>query len=198
MTPAARPNFLATTSREGDHRFTLGFVTLGASGMSLKRLACALVLAQCAYCIGLSAQGIGSGNGTATPSARDAAEEAQYGPLAKIGHGVTAPVVTRQSEPEYSQEARKKKFNGTLLIGLVVDKQGRPQDVHIIRGVGMGLDENALKAVSHYRFRPAMENGQPVAVRINVEVNFQIFQGPQGLDGPTPPRPGEVRDASQP
>ncbi|HXE07663.1 MAG TPA: energy transducer TonB [Acidobacteriaceae bacterium] len=116
--------------------------------------------------------------GTARPDPQLAAEEAQYGPLAKIGHGVTAPVVTRQSEPEYTPEARKKKFNGTLLIGLVVDKQGRPQDVHIIRGVGMGLDENALKAVGHYRFRPAMENGQPVAVRINVEVNFQIFDNP--------------------
>jgi periplasmic protein TonB len=57
----------------------------------------------------------------------------------------------------------------------VVDTSGRPQSVHIVRGVGMGLDEKAMEAVRQYKFKPAMENGKPVPVELNVEVNFQIF-----------------------
>ena len=52
---------------------------------------------------------------------------------------------------------------------------GLPKNVHVMRGVGMGLDEKAIEAVRQYRFKPAMENGKPVAVELNVEVNFQIF-----------------------
>ena len=50
-----------------------------------------------------------------------------------------------------------------------------PQNVHVLHGVGMGLDEKAVEAVKQYRFKPAKENGKPVAVEMNVEVNFQIF-----------------------
>ena len=141
--------------------------------MSLKRLACALVLAQCAYCIGLSAQGIGSGNGTATPSARDAAEEAQYGPIERIGGSVSQPVLIHSAEPKFSKEASEAKpFMASIIVGLIVDRNGLPQDLHIVRGVGMGLDENAIAAVRKYRFKPARKKGSPVAVRLNVEVNF--------------------------
>ncbi len=60
-------------------------------------------------------------------------------------------------------------------MNLIVDSQGKPQNVHILRGVGMGLDEKAKEAVMQYRFKPAMEGGKPVPVEMNVEVNFQIF-----------------------
>ena len=60
-------------------------------------------------------------------------------------------------------------------MNLIVDQQGRPQNVHVIRGVGMGLDEKAREAVMQYKFKPAMEGGKPVAVELNIEVNFQIF-----------------------
>ena len=64
---------------------------------------------------------------------------------------------------------------GIVLVNLIVDTRGMPQNVHILRGVGMGLDEKAVDAVRQYRFKPAMESGHPVPVQVNVEVNFQIF-----------------------
>ena len=62
-----------------------------------------------------------------------------------------------------------------VLVNLWVDTSGNPSHVKVIRGVGMGLDEKALEAVRQYKFKPAMENGKPVLVELNVEVNFQIF-----------------------
>ena len=64
---------------------------------------------------------------------------------------------------------------GIVLVNLIVDQNGMPQNVHVLRGVGMGLDEKAVEAVKQYRFKPAREDGKPVAVELNVEVNFQIF-----------------------
>jgi periplasmic protein TonB len=116
--------------------------------------------------------GIGSGNG----SGLGPGTGGNYGGgLRKIGGGVSQPEVLYQVEPEFSEEARKAKFMGSVLVGLVVDTSGRPQSVHIVRGVGMGLDEKAMEAVRQYKFKPAMENGKPVPVELNVEVNFQIF-----------------------
>jgi len=116
--------------------------------------------------------GIGSGNG----SGLGPGTGGNYGGgLRKIGGGVTGPIPTYEPEPEFSEEARKAKFMGSVLVGLVVDTNGMPQNVHIVRGVGMGLDEKAMEAVRQYRFKPAMENGKPVPVEVNVEVNFQIF-----------------------
>lgn len=102
--------------------------------------------------------------------------------LRKIGGGVSAPVVLFNVAPQFSEEARQKKFMGVVLLTLIVDRQGLPQNVHVLRGVGMGLDENAVKAVQQYRFKPAMEGGKPVAVALNVEVNFQIFDKKEGTD----------------
>jgi protein TonB len=116
--------------------------------------------------------GLGSGNGSGLGNGTGGG---YGGGLRKIGGGVSQPVVIYQVDPEFSEEARKAKFMGVVLVNLIVDTQGRPQNVHILRGVGMGLDENAIKAVQQYRFKPAMENGKPVPVELNVEVNFQIF-----------------------
>jgi protein TonB len=116
--------------------------------------------------------GLGSGNG----SGLGAGNGGNYGGgIRKIGGGVSSPVVIYQVEPEFSEEARKSKFMGVVLVNLIVDAQGRPQNVHVVRGVGMGLDGKAVDAVKQYRFKPAMEAGKPVAVQLNVEVNFQIF-----------------------
>jgi protein TonB len=97
------------------------------------------------------------------------------GGLRKIGGGVSAPVLLYQVEPEFSEEARKAKASGNVMVNLIVDQQGHPQNVRVLRGVGMGLDEKAIAAVKLYKFKPAMEGGKPVAVEMNVEVNFQIF-----------------------
>jgi TonB family protein len=93
----------------------------------------------------------------------------------RIGGAVSSPILISSSQPEYSEEARKAKTSGSVLVNLIVNKDGMPQNVHVLRGLGMGLDEKAIEAVQQYRFKPAMEGGKPVPVECNVEVNFQIF-----------------------
>jgi TonB family protein len=89
---------------------------------------------------------------------------------------VTPPVVIRQVNPELSDEARQHRpLDATVLVGLIVDIHGQPQQVHVVRGFGEGLDEQAVKAVQQYRFRPAMKDGEAVATALNVAVRFQIF-----------------------
>ena len=116
--------------------------------------------------------GLGSGNGAGIGAGSGGN---MGGGLRKIGGGVSAPVVLFAPEPEFSEEARKAKVAGNVLVYLQVDTQGRPQHVRVLRGIGLGLDEKAMEAVRQYKFKPAMENGHPVAVEMNVEVNFQIF-----------------------
>jgi protein TonB len=76
---------------------------------------------------------------------------------------------------ELSEEARKAKAAGNVLVNLWVDEKGNTAHVRVIRGIGMGLDERAVAAVKLYKFKPAMENGKPVTVEMNIEVTFHIF-----------------------
>jgi protein TonB len=119
-----------------------------------------------------SGSGLGSGNGSGLGNGTGGGFG---GGLRHIGGGVSEPVLTYKVDPEFSEEARKAKFMGIVLVNLIVDSNGMPQNVHVLRGVGMGLDEKAVEAVKQYRFKPAREAGKPVAVELNVEVNFQIF-----------------------
>ncbi len=89
--------------------------------------------------------------------------------------GVTVPQVIFNPEPSYSDEARKAKAQGVVMLLLVVSKDGQPYDVHVGQSLGMGLDEKAIEAVNRWRFRPATLNGQPVATQIAVEVNFRLY-----------------------
>jgi protein TonB len=97
------------------------------------------------------------------------------GGVYQVGGAVSRPVAIYTPDPEFSEEARKAKFSGNVVVSLIVDANGKPRNVHVLRGVGMGLDEKAVEAVQQYKFKPAMMNGKPVAVYVNVEVNFQIF-----------------------
>ncbi|MGH9596804.1 MAG: energy transducer TonB [Edaphobacter sp.] len=119
-----------------------------------------------------SGTGLGSGNGSGLGPGSGG--NTGGGPR-QIGGGVSAPVLIYSVEPEFSEEARKAKVAGNVLVALWVGTDGLPSHVHVVRGVGMGLDEKAAEAVRQYRFKPAMENGHPVLVQLNVEVNFQIF-----------------------
>jgi protein TonB len=89
--------------------------------------------------------------------------------------GVTAPRPVYDPDPEYSEAARKAKYQGSVLLWLVVGPNGRTRNIRVQRSLGMGLDEKALDAVSQWRFQPATLNGQPVAVQINVEVSFRLY-----------------------
>ncbi|HKO10990.1 MAG TPA: energy transducer TonB, partial [Acidobacteriaceae bacterium] len=94
----------------------------------------------------------------------------------KVGNGVTPPHLIHIVDPGYTDEARNAKYGAACVVGLIVDTNGNPQNVHIVRPVGMGLDQKAIEAVRQYRFTPAMYQGHPVPVGINVEVNFRIRQ----------------------
>ena len=89
--------------------------------------------------------------------------------------GVSAPVPLYKVEPEYSEEARKAKFQGTVVLEIVIDERGYPTNFRFLNALGLGLDEKAVEAVRQWRFRPAMKNGKPVAVVARVEVNFRLL-----------------------
>ena len=115
--------------------------------------------------------GSGTGNGFGPGSGGNAG-----GGLYRIGGGVSAPVAIFTPEAEFSDEARRAKYQGVCLISLIVDAQGNPQNPRVIRPLGMGLDEKALEAVRKYKFKPAMKDGHiPVPVMITVEVNFRLY-----------------------
>ena len=96
--------------------------------------------------------------------------------LYKVGKDVSAPVALFTPEAEFTDEARRAKYQGVCILGLVVDAQGNPQEVHVVRSLGMGLNAKALEAVRKYRFKPAMKDGKtPVPVYVNVEVNFRLY-----------------------
>jgi len=89
--------------------------------------------------------------------------------------GVTNPVPIVNPEAEFSDEARRNKYQGVCMISIIVDARGYPQNPRVIRSLGMGLDEKALEAVRKYRFKPAMKDGEPVASMVSVAVNFRLF-----------------------
>jgi periplasmic protein TonB len=98
------------------------------------------------------------------------------GGVYKVGGGVSAPVPIFTPEAEFSDEARRAKYQGVCLISLIVDAQGNPQNPRVVRPLGMGLDEKALEAVRKYKFKPAMKDGRtPVPVMMSIEVNFRLY-----------------------
>jgi TonB family protein len=135
---------------------------------------------------GPASNGIGSGGGIGSGSGGGigAGEGPGLGPgrgggfgggVFKVGGGVSAPKVLEQPDPEYSEEARKAKYQGTVLLWLIVGPDGRPRDIKVSRALGMGLDQKAVEAVRKWKFQPAEKDGRPVAVQINVEVNFRLY-----------------------
>lgn len=119
-----------------------------------------------------SGGGIGSGNGGGVGPG----EGGGYGGgVMHPGGGVSAPVLVYSVDPEFSDEARRAKYQGVCVVSLIVDTSGNPQKIQVVRALGMGLDEKAEEAVAQYKFKPAIYKGHPVAVLINVEVNFRIY-----------------------
>jgi len=130
-------------------------------------------------------QGSGGGMGSGRGGGLGSGTGDGYGPgfggntgggLYRLGGGDTPPVALNSVEAEFSDEARRAKYQGVCLISLIVDAQGNPQNPRVIRALGMGLDEKALEAVRKYKFKPAMKGGRtPVPVMITVEVNFRLY-----------------------
>jgi len=93
----------------------------------------------------------------------------------RVGNGVSQPAVIFKVDPEYSEEARKAKYSGTVLLQLVVDVDGKAKNIKVMKGVGLGLDEKAIEAVQKWKFSPGKKDGKPVAVYATVEVNFRLL-----------------------
>jgi len=104
----------------------------------------------------------------------------------RVGGPVSAPKPVYTPHPEYSQAARDAKYEGTCALMLIVDANGRPRDVRVARTLGLGLDEKAVEAVKQWKFRPAMKDGIPVAVQVNVEVRFTLYDKPGSTLGVEP------------
>jgi TonB family protein len=91
-------------------------------------------------------------------------------------HSISPPRAILHNDPQFSDEARKAKYQGTMVLWLIVDPNGQPKDIQIITPLGLGLDEKAVDAVSQWKFEPARrDDGDPVAVQINVEVSFRLY-----------------------
>lgn len=127
-----------------------------------------------------SGGGIGSGPGGGVGSGRGPG----FGPGSggnmgggayKIGGGVSPPSVLFKVEPEYSEEARKAKFQGTVVLFVVVDEKGNPRELKVVRPLGLGLDQKAIEAVEKWKFRPGMKDGHAVPVQATIEVNFRLL-----------------------
>jgi periplasmic protein TonB len=122
--------------------------------------------------------GSGSGGGVGAGIGRGAGPGlggGYGGGVFRVGGGVSAPRLIYKPDPEYSTEARQAKYQGTVILSLIVGADGRPRGIRVARSLGMGLDENAMEAVRQWRFEPATKDGKPVAVSVEVEVAFRLF-----------------------
>jgi protein TonB len=119
-----------------------------------------------------SGGGIGVGHG---PGVGAGSGGGIGGGVYKVGGGISAPQAISSPDPNYTEEARKAKKQGTCVLWLIVDAAGHPRDLKVVRGLGLGLDEKALEAVRQWRFQPALKDGRPVDVQISVEVEFHLY-----------------------
>jgi len=127
-----------------------------------------------------SGGGIGSGSGGGVGSGKGGG----FGPgegggvgggVFRVGGGVTAPSLLFKVEPEYSEEARKAKYQGTVLLYVEVDPSGKATNMRVLHSLGLGLDEKAMEAVKKWKFKPGLKDGKPVTVQAQIEVNFRLL-----------------------
>jgi len=124
--------------------------------------------------------GIGDGEGTGIGSGKGGGlgpgeGGGVGGGVYSVGGNVSAPIPIYKPEPAYSEEARKAKYQGTVVLWIVVDAHGNVTDCNVVKPLGLGLDEKAKEAVRTWKFKPAMRNSVPVPVRVIVEVSFRLF-----------------------
>ncbi len=119
-----------------------------------------------------SGGGIGSGNGGGLGPGEGGGVG---GGVYSVGGGVSEPIPIYKPDPPYSEDARKAKYQGTVVLFVVIDAAGNVSQCRVIKPLGLGLDEKALETVKTWKFKPAMKNGTPVPVQVTVEVSFRLF-----------------------
>jgi len=87
---------------------------------------------------------------------------------------ITPPQLIEVATPDYTPEGRKNKIEGSVTMAIVIDKKGDVIDAQLVKGLGYGLDENAIVAVKVWKYRPAERNGEPVAVKMEVTVDYYL------------------------
>jgi TonB family protein len=95
--------------------------------------------------------------------------------VSRVGGNVSAPKLLSKIEPAYSEAARFLKFQGTVLLRVLIDVDGLAKNITVVHGLGMGLDEKAVEAISRWKFQPAQQSGTPVPVEAQIEVNFRLM-----------------------
>jgi len=119
-----------------------------------------------------SGGGVGSGIG---PGVGPGEGGGIGGGVFRVGGGVSPPRPLYDPEPEYSEEARKAKYQGVCVLYVEVGPDGRARNIRVVRTLGLGLDEKAMEAVKNWRFQPGEKDGKPVAVAVNIEVTFHLY-----------------------
>jgi periplasmic protein TonB len=119
-----------------------------------------------------SGGGVGTGHG---PGVGAGSGGGIGGGVYHVGGGISAPEAVSTPDPEYTDEARRAKTQGTCVLWLIVDSNGHPRNIRVVRGLGYGLDAKALEAVQQWRFKPSLKDGKPVDVQISVEVAFHLY-----------------------
>jgi TonB family protein len=129
-------------------------------------------------------QGSGGGIGNGKGGGVGNGDGGGYGPgsgggvgggVYRVGGGVSAPVLLSKTEPEYSEEARKAKHQGTVVLYVQIDSSGHAVNVKVVKSLGLGLDEKAMEAVQKWKFQPGKKDGKPVTVEATIEVNFRLL-----------------------
>jgi TonB family protein len=116
--------------------------------------------------------GVGSGNGAGVGPGEGGGFG---GGVFRVGGGVTPPTLLQKVEPEYSEEARKAKHAGTVVLYIEVTPDGRASNIRVQHSLGLGLDEKAIEAVKKWKFSPGKKDGKPVTVAATIEVNFRLL-----------------------
>jgi periplasmic protein TonB len=129
-------------------------------------------------------QGSGGGIGNGKGGGVGNGDGGGYGPgsgggvggnVFRVGGGVSAPVLLSKTEPEYSEEARKAKHQGTVMLYVQIDPSGQATNIKVVKSLGLGLDEKAIEAVKKWKFAPGKKDGKPVTVEATIEVNFRLL-----------------------
>ena len=120
--------------------------------------------------------GIGDGEGPGLgPGSGGSLGGGPWSGVFRAGGDVSAPSLLSKVEPEYSEEARKAKHQGVVLLYVEVDPNGRAQNIRVAHSLGLGLDEKAIEAVKQWKFLPGKKNGKAVTVAATIEVYFRLL-----------------------
>ena len=112
---------------------------------------------------------IGSGASAMAP-------QGAAGAVYRVGKDVTAPVKVYGPDPPYTQEGRQAHLNGQVIMAAVIDAKGNVDSVQeISKPLGKGLDESAMKTLRTWKFKPATREGQPVPVKVKIEITFRYY-----------------------